>query len=211
MASSPVQIANRALARLGLRFPISGLSEQSAEAAYVDQFYEPALRETLALLDWRFATRYALLVPSGTAPQPWLYQYVLPADFITPRTLRETETVPSVTHWTYPILTADEPLFAIGRGLDAGSVDTRVLWCDLAAPILRYTAYLDDPTAWEPEFENAFCFTLAAELSMPLTQRAELRTAMLNGRAQSLAQAAGNTAMSAPRVAEHVPDWIRLR
>lgn len=215
MASTPVQIANRALARLGVRAPISDINEQSAEAAYVRAFYDDVLRETLALLDWRFAARVVSLAGSGAAPQPWLGQFALPADCLTVRGLCETWNVATVVdYWSYPPswwMRADRPSFAVGLGTDTSNTAIRALWCNLTAPVLRYTAVVEDASLWDAEFGSSFAFALAAEIALPLTGKGELRQAMLQGRSDSLSQAATNSAQGATRIEQHTPDWLAVR
>lgn len=215
MSAGQVAIVNRALARLGLRTLISSMDEESAEAAAGRQFYAVCLDETLALLDWRFASKVAALPLSGVAPLPWRYQAVLPADCLTPRDVRNAlVTVEGAWPWDGGYADwwiAGRYAFAVGAGVDSAANPVRALWCNLETPLLRYTARIDDPALWEPTFASALAFTLAAEFALPLTGKVEMRTAMAQARAMELAQAASNTAQGYPRATGTMIEAISAR
>lgn len=215
MSAAQVAIVNRALSRLGVRLLVSDMAEQSTEGEYARLFYGPCLRETLALLDWRFASRQVQLAVSGTAPQPWAYQYLLPADCLTPREVFKRDDQLARGSWEWrdvnTLTEATRREFATGLGMDGGGASVRALWCDVPDALLRYTAQVDDPSLWEPAFASALAFTLAAEFAAPMTGKVELRTAMLQARAGDLAQAAANTAQGWPRRTSVLADVLAVR
>ena len=75
-------IANQALARLGTRSTVASFQEQSPEAQAANQLYQQAVQATLQAYDWQFATASVALSATGTAPQPWQYQYAVPTDCV---------------------------------------------------------------------------------------------------------------------------------
>ncbi len=75
-----VAICNVALGRLGHDRPIVSMSEQSRESELCNILYDDALDRCLESAEWSFSKRRKLLAEvAGTPPQPWGYQYALPA------------------------------------------------------------------------------------------------------------------------------------
>lgn len=210
MATSPLEVANRALARLGARQIVSSLDERSTEADLARRFLPDVTRECLALVDWRFASKAVALAQVGTAPAPWGYQFQLPADCVTPREVAEAGVL-STSTVQWPPQVPPKVRFATGLGADANAASVLVLWTDSPAPVLRYTAYVESVALWDAEFASAVAFALAAEMALPLTGKGEMRQIMLQGRAASLAQAAANNGQGAPRYADAIPEAVRVR
>ena len=194
MATTDVDICNRALSRLGTRATISALDENSTEARTVS-IWHAATRDTLLRAhDWNFARRRVLLAEQGAAPTGWAFRYALPTDCI--RLLRITAAS-----------SADSARFEV-----AGDSASRFVFCDQPAAEAVYTARVDDPNLYDAGFSSALVDQLAAHIAYPLTQKtdAAVRLAQLARAALADAMAANvNEADSVP--GDRLPDWLAAR
>ncbi len=87
IVQSSVQIANMALAHLGILTPIVALNQTGTNATACNLFYHQVTEEVLRDFPWPFAWRYApLTLVDGTtelqANPDWQYSYRAPADAI---------------------------------------------------------------------------------------------------------------------------------
>jgi len=101
--TSPVDIANRALAAIGTRSTIQSLAEQSNEAIQANIYIDTCRRQILRMAQWNSAKNFNVLTlicaapgtpenPSGGTvtwqkgqpPPPWSYEYAYPADCLRP-------------------------------------------------------------------------------------------------------------------------------
>ncbi|MCK8788011.1 hypothetical protein M0638_27010 [Roseomonas sp. NAR14] len=209
MAVIDLGIVNRALSRLAARTPVSSIDENSTEAAYARTFYPSTLAATLAMLDWGFARAVQAMPLVGTAPPPWAYQYMRPDDCLTPRAvLGQAATFPGA--WPVEDCTIRVP-FAAGSARDAGGAMVPVIRTNMPGASLLYTRLVEETGLWEPGFAEAFTWALAADLALPITGKADIQRAMLEGRAAALSQAAVNTMQGRTVTALHEPDWLAGR
>lgn len=81
--SSPTQICNNAVTRLGSN-PFPSLTDATNPvAAACNNLYDPARRALLRQFNWNFAIKRLSIASSGTAPAfEYKAQYPLPADYI---------------------------------------------------------------------------------------------------------------------------------
>jgi len=154
--NTSTDICNLALARLGSRFTIASLAEDSAEARVANLIYDQSLNVTLRRHPWNFATARAALALSGTAPQDWSYSYALPADCLHARYLTDTA----------PGLSLDPQPFEISG---------RLLFCNIEDAVLCYTKRATDVTQWDPSFIDCFILKLCADMAIPINGRAEVQ------------------------------------
>ncbi len=160
--ASEIDICNMALSHLGDDATVSSIDppEGSAQAEHCARFY-PMARDTL--LDahhWSFCTTRGTLNQLTAAPASgWVYAYAMP----------------------------NKALNIIGLFL-AGSTDdsqpqefevesltdgTSVIYCNVDAPICRYTWRVTNPTAFPPAVVDALSWLLASMLAGPLIKGAE--------------------------------------
>jgi len=194
MATTNVDICNRALSRLGTRATIAALDENSTEARTAAIWYAATRDTLLRAHDWNFARRRVVLAEQGTAPTGWAFRYAVPADCI--RLLRIASASPEASI----------------RFEVAGDATGRFIFCDEPAAEAVYTARVDDPNLYDAGFESALVDQLAAHIAYPITQKtdAAVRLAQLARAALADAMAADvNEAEAAPN--DQVPDWIAAR
>lgn len=173
-----VSICNMALARIGVSSFISNLNEASNEARVLNLFYEQMRDFALRDNDWNFARRRVVLANAGTPPTNWAFKYTYPSDCIYARKILMAGMRNPRNDQRIPFEIASE-----------GS--QRVIYTDQAQAELVYTARITDPTLYDPMFESALAFLLAAEVAMPLTVKESVANAARNGyeRVKSLAAA----------------------
>ena len=168
MAQSEVQICNMALARIGVSQYISSLTESSNEARTCNLFYSIVRDRVLEEMPWRFAVKQTTLQLTGTAPDPWAYQYRYPNDCLkairllapggsNKYSIFQNNTNSTINNKIVYDIMEDEA--------NAG----RVIVTDQDSAILEYVKAITDPTLFSPSFTNALAWGLAAEIAAPLT------------------------------------------
>jgi hypothetical protein len=195
VATTDVDICNRALSRLGTRATISALDENSTEARTASIWYAATRDTLLRAHDWNFARRRIVLAEQGTAPTGWTFRYALPADCI--RLLRIAPVSPEGGTVRFEV---------------AGDSTGRFVLCDEPAAEAVYTARVEDPNLYDSGFSSALVDQLAAHVAYPITQKTD--TAV---RLAQLARAALGDAMAADvneaalSEDDRAPDWIAAR
>lgn len=156
MASSDVEICNRALDAIGARI-ITSLTDGTREAGLCARYYEQVRDDILRSHPWNCATKRASLAASVTAPaHGFAYAYPLPSDC-----LRVVEV-------------AGEDEDGGAWQVEAGSIVT-----DLTAPLnIRYIYRVEAAVLLDPLLVSAIAARLAMELAQPLTGSAEMRQRM---------------------------------
>lgn len=177
MATSIVQICNRAIARVkGQNFvsTVFPSPEDSVEARLCYTFYEDARDATLEAADWQFASKTSTLAEIGTAPDRWAYQYAWPAGCLVPREI-VSEAIPSEPI-PFEVALSDDEL-------------TKYILTDEGEASLRFTAQITDPTRYSAAFRIALAYRLAVDLAIPLKGKRELQKAMQEGFAAAVSNA----------------------
>lgn len=149
---------NRALVLLG-DAPVVSLTDGSAQAAIAATFYDSALEEFIGSTGWRWAMRTATptrhqLGGSNVVPADpyYLYQYILPTDFLT---LYRVE--PTCTH---------EIALVPGHVSDT-SILVRAIWATGPLDRLHYVAKVSEECI-PPHAQEAFVYKLAHLLAIPI-------------------------------------------
>jgi hypothetical protein len=195
MATTDVDICNRALSRLGTRATIAALDENSTEARTASIWYAATRDTLLRAHDWNFARRRVFLARQGTAPTGWRFRYALPADCV--RLLRLASATPE----------ADAARFEV-----AGDAAGRFVLCDEPAAEAIYTARVDDPNLHDAGFASALVDQLAAHIAYPITQKTETAVRLAQLARATLADAMAADAGEADAASgDRMPDWIAAR
>jgi hypothetical protein len=194
---SKTQIAKLALQHIGDRFDIADLDEETVEAEQIALVYDEARRAVLRRHPWNFATKFASPATLNiTPPGGWDYAYAYPSDAVR-------------------IIEIINPL---GRNLPRLeferanlSDNTRVILTDQEDAEFRYTADIDDPNMYDPEFVMAFSFLLASFVAMALTGDLQIKKDLENEADRQIAMA-GSTDANEGRT-EEAPEasWITAR
>jgi hypothetical protein len=193
---SKVSICNMALGYLQHGIRIAALDEGSNEADQCSLYYEPALRSALRAGPWSFATQYATLANLGAPAAPgWTLMYAYPADAVAIRAI-------------LPVIRGTPPhRFRVARSAVLG----RVILCDVGDAVAEYTAYVDDPNAYDPQFVTALAWQLASEMAPVLTGSPQAKAAADQQLARAINAAFvsnGSEGVGEPAVEA---EWVRAR
>lgn len=159
MATSDVQIVNRALDKLGHTQPITSLTSDTSKAARLaNRMFEFLRRKELSANYWTFARQRAQLAAEITGPAfGWTYAYQLPSDFL------QLFFLPDVS---YPFDGFTDETYSSIYEIESGKILT-----DEPAPLkIQYIADVTDPNLFHPMFAEALACLLAQEMCESLTQ-----------------------------------------
>ena len=158
MASSVIQVANRALTKLGTARIIS-LDDDVKAARSIKSCFEDLRDDELRSRRWSFAIKRTSLAADAVAPAfGFQYAYTMPSDFL--RLDMVNDQYPDVQMDNY-----------IGSEVVDYVLEGGKLLTDIAAPLkIRYGSVVSDPGLWDPNFREALACRIAAELAEDLTQ-----------------------------------------
>ncbi|MCA9339377.1 MAG: hypothetical protein KDA17_00525 [Candidatus Saccharibacteria bacterium] len=188
--ASNVEIANRALQRLGAKI-ITSLTEDSVNARAVNTAFEPVKRAELRKHPWSFAIKRAQLAASATAPLfTRTNSFPLPADC-----LRVLSPDPEVNY----------------NDLDWQIEGRNIITNDDAPLDVRYIYDVTDPNEMDVLFREALAARLAVELAEQLTQSNAKKADAAAMYDNSIAEAKRANAIE--RVAQRPPEdtWVTIR
>lgn len=188
MAVSKVQIANRALQKIGAT-RISSFDENAKTARAIVAAYDLTRDAELRRYKWSFAIKRASIAADGDNALwgDW-YRYSLPNDFL--RLIRDDE---SGFHVDWKI-----------EGLYILSADT--------APLkIKYIASIDDPNYYDPLFIEAFACKLALEIAEDITDSAGKKESVKDDYQRAIAEARMTGAIE--KEAQEIPEdpWLTAR
>jgi hypothetical protein len=161
IVSADTDICNLALANLGTGMTIGSLSEKSQEARVSALFYPTALRATLRDCPWPFASTFTTLNLVEEDPNDeWAYSYRYPTDCVMfRRILSGTRNDSRQSRIPYRL------------GRNAGG---RLIYSDFEEAQGEYTALVEDPAHYPPDFVIAFAYRLSM-LTAPQLVRGDLK------------------------------------
>lgn len=176
---SDVTICNRALAKIGDKFKITNLTDQTIQAETCNLVYDAARKQTLEALDWGFARHRVALADLGSPPPGWAYRYAYPANCVKFRYIE----VPDGT---------DPALFKIvakDSNLDAKVILANVGPDTTGSAYGWFTANVTVTSMYPPSFEECLSWAVAGLVAYPLTRKKSIRDDMLTGWREALARA----------------------
>lgn len=174
--TDPADIVNDALVRVGWKQRIGSLYDGSVAAKAALDLYGQTRDELLRDFDWGFAERNVALDLQKVAPVggytpplvwssvypilPWIYQFSYPDDCLKVRALRTTPVfIPNFSPQAVNFRIANDNSFTPAQ---------KVILCNIANPILVYTAQVTNVATWEPSFVEALVAALATKLAPTL-------------------------------------------
>jgi hypothetical protein len=175
--TSPADMLNLSLARIGKKEFIGNLFEGSEAARVALRIYSETRDEMLRAFDWGFAERNANLTllkfapaggyfppnawnPANNPPPPWAFEYVYPSDCLK---IRSVKPVPLFVQNFDP----QPNVFAIQN--DNTFVPAqKVILCNVPSAMMVYTGQVTDPQTWEADFIDAFAGKLGLRLAPAL-------------------------------------------
>ena len=161
--TSNVQIANRALTKLGADRIIS-LDDDVKAARAIKSCFDDLRDDELRQHRWAFALKRTSLAALADAPaHGFLYQYQPPADFL--RLDLIDDRFPRVAMDNYIGYETAEWMFEGG-----------LILTDIAAPLkVRYIAQITDANMFDVNFREALACRIAAEICEDITQSNQKR------------------------------------
>ncbi len=195
MASSPVQICNAALLKLGAE-RINSLTENNKRARLCNERYDSLRKEVLRAHPWNFAIRRADIPKLTTKPEyEYAAEYQLPNDC-----LRVLETEADKSNPSGDILGPSTTKFKIeGRKLLTNASSLTAAFCTISGfsteatcvanggtwvpettstVKIRYIANVTNTEEFDPNFDNALACRMAAEFAYNLVQSNTLSSSM---------------------------------
>lgn len=196
--TSPADLVNLSLRRIGYKLRVSSLFEGSFAARQILDIYAQTRDELLMKEEWDFAERNATMTllksapPGGYIPPltwsnaypplAWLYEYAYPDDCLKVRAVKPVPLfIPNFDPQTY--------VFSVDND-NSLATPAKVILCNVTGAVLVYTGQITDPTGWEADFVEAFAAALARRIAPVL---ANMDAAKLEAADESVAAAVGDT------------------
>jgi hypothetical protein len=194
VVTSPEDVVNLALMRIGYEFRVNNLFEGTKHATAALNIYAQTRDEMLRGFDWSFAERNVDMTllkqaPAGgyfppnmwsTAypPVPWLFEVVYPADALK---IRAVKNVPIFL----PDFDPQPYQFSVDND-NALSEPSKVVLCNVYPGLIVYTGQITNPQDWEPDFTEALASSLGRRLAPVLVG---LQAAQMAGQDEQQANA----------------------
>lgn len=174
--TSPADVVNLALQRIGYKGRVGNLYDGSAAANDALDIYAQTRDELLRQNDWGFAERNLVLTllkqapaayipptvwdPAQYPPPGWLFEYGYPGDCLKVRCVKAVPLFqPNFDPQPNVYSIANDNTFVPPR---------KVILCNVPAAVLTYTGQVFEPSAWETDFVEAFAAALGRRLAPAL-------------------------------------------
>ena len=175
--ATEVDICNLALAHLGDDATIASLSppEGSAQAEKAARFYPIARNNLLEMHNWNFAAKRGNLALTTNSLDQWDYAYVAPADMmspvaiISPTSQNDYATRMSAGDTPGGITSNYAPTIVAGQYTPQQfAVEGEFIYTNQENAMLRYQAFITDPSLFSPLFVTTLSWHLASMLAGPV-------------------------------------------
>lgn len=194
MATSVIEISNRALGRIGISQLIESLDDPNDRARQCRLAYGPCQDEVLQDFPWNFAqTSVSLSLVSGVSIPGWQYAYRYPDACLKvhritgPEGMRLSGVVFARDLLDYDTLLPQKIPFAIMA--DPVTDGARLLVTDLPLAVAWFTREITDPSQFSPLFRSALSWRMAMELALSLKATPALYTNAANQYGWAVSQA----------------------
>jgi len=175
--ATEVDICNLALAHLGDDATIASLSppEGSAQAEKAARFYPIARNTLLEMHTWNFAAKRGNLALTTNSLDQWDYAYVAPADMmspvavISPTAQNDYATRMSAGDTPGGITSNYAPTIVAGQYTPQQfAIEGDLIYTNQENAMLRYQAFITDPSLFSPLFVITLSWHLASMLAGPV-------------------------------------------
>jgi hypothetical protein len=197
--SSVIQVANRALTKLGAG-RITSLADDIKAARDVQSCFDDLRDDELRARRWQFSIRRVSLPALVDAPAfGWNYQYQLPADCLKIDMINDQFPAGVLTDY-------------IGSEMLEWTIENNRVLTNFQAPLkVRYIAQVTDPAQWDPGFREVLACRIAAELAESLTQSNQKRQLAWEEYQLAVRKALRSNAVERPPVMLNDEAWILSR
>lgn len=190
MASSVVEICNRALQKVGAQ-RITSITENTKNARSCAACYEPLKLKLLRSHIWGFAIARATLAADSTVPD-WGRgnAFQLPSDFV-----------------------RLAPDYAETNTLQRDyAIEGQKILTDFSDPLyIRYIKNVTDANVMDPIFRELLAAEMAVEMCEEMTQSRTKKETLISERAAIFAEARKANAFEKPASVPPEDDWISVR
>ena len=221
--ATEVDICNLALAHLGDDATIATLSppEGSAQAEKAARFYPIARNTLLQMHTWNFAAKRGNLALTTNTLDQWDYAYVAPADMMSPISIisptaqNDYATRMSAGDTPGGITSNYAPTIVAGQYTPQQfAIEGTYIYTNQENAMLRYQAFITDPSTFTPLFVITLSWHLASMLAGPIIKgdqgiaEAKRSTEMMQG---YLASAKQSDNLQRDITIEHIVPWTSGR
>lgn len=180
MASSEIEISNRALGRIGIDQLIESMDDPNNRARNCKLQYEPCRDEVLQDFPWNFAqTCVALALVADVTVPGWAYVYRYPATCmkvhrVTGPQGQRMQGLANLAYevWNYDVLLPGKQPFAVMA--DPVNAGARIIVSDVEFASAWFTMKVTDPSQFSALFRSALAWRIAMELALSLRAAANL-------------------------------------
>ena len=175
--ATEVDICNLALAHLGDDATIASLSppEGSAQAEKAARFYPIARNTLLEMHTWNVASKRGNIALTTNSLDQWDYAYVAPADMmspvaiISPTAQNDYATRMAAGDTPGGITSNYAPTIVAGQYTTQQiSIEGNLIYTNQENAMLRYQAFITDPSLFSPLFVMTLSWHLASMLAGPV-------------------------------------------
>jgi len=175
--ATEVDICNLALAHLGDDATIASIKppEGSAQAEKAARFYPIARDNLLEMHTWNFAAKRITLALTTNKLDQWEYAYTAPSDMmnpvsiISPSAQNDYATRMSAGDTPGGITSNYAPTIVAGQySPQQFAIEGSYIYTNQENAMLRYQAYVTDPTLFSPLFITTLSWHLASMLAGPV-------------------------------------------
>ncbi|MFT9163809.1 MAG: hypothetical protein ABF504_01895 [Komagataeibacter saccharivorans] len=218
MATTQIDLCNRALRRLGTQSTITSLTDGSVEADTCAAFYDDVLAsllenpecEAYPNYSWEWPRQVAGGIGAASTNPRWAYEYALPAGCV-----HVCEIInPSIQQKRWqPQNRLFEPVvpYQTGTGTAGGTTPVPVIWCNLATLSVLFISVALPIDSWPATFRRAFWLMLAAEMGTTLGVNAGIVAGIAGEADSAVAQACRADQRVEVQTLDFIPDWIAVR
>lgn len=197
--TTPAQICNVALLRVGQRQLVDSLDDKSLQAQTCKAIYAATRDGLLEKFSWPFATARATLALTSSTRSGWAYTYRQPPNCLKPR-------------YIWPGTRAPQAASRIPFAQELDDNASGFLICtDQAQPELVYTAQIAIEALFPALFVQALAWALAVELCLSLPIKPQVALAMQTGLRQAQAEAIASSARVGQEDPEPDSEFVTIR
>lgn len=192
MATSKVQIANRALQKLGAK-RIESLSQDHPNARSMNTAFDLVRDAELRRYRWSFAIRRAQIA-ADAAQTEWgnWNRYTLPNDYLY-------------------LIRDDESGQAVDWRIESDADGTYIITADASPLYIRYVARVEDAGAYDALFVEALACKLALETCEEIKQSTSKKESLKSDYDFAIAEAKRVSAIEKPSHEFPEDDWLNAR
>ena len=174
-AAKEIEVANVALANIGVGPPISAGSASDRNYVACNRVYSNLRDRLLQSYDWAFAKVQAVLAENKGYPagllgfgKAWSYAYTYPSDSV--RLIRLVD----------PNDFERRPRFTVLHHSSGKTVLCHEAPAENLTPLAEYVTQIEDPTQFDEAFSQALSWLISANIALQLSGKPEFMEAAMN-------------------------------